>query len=226
MQVIKRNGTFADFDQTKIENAISKANNEVSKNERATKEEIKQIIKEIVGMNKKRILVEDIQDYIEEKLMEFGHYELAKRYIIYRYNRALVRKANTTDLAIKELIEGENEYWNTENSNKNAHVVTTQRDYIAGITSTDITRRFLLPEDIVKAHDEGIIHFHDADYFAQNALHNCDLINLEDMLQNGTNINGVMIEKPHRFLTGRFVKPIWRRNNHAHAPCSICARQL
>lgn len=201
MQVIKRNGTFADFDQTKIENAISKANNEVSKNERATKEEIKQIIKEIVGMNKKRILVEDIQDYIEEKLMEFGHYELAKRYIIYRYNRALIRKANTTDQSIKELIDGENEYWNTENSNKNSRIVTTQRDYLAGITSTDITRRFLLPEDVVKAHDEGIIHFHDADYFAQNALHNCDLINLEDMLQNGTNINGVMIEKPHKFLT-------------------------
>ena len=133
--------------------------------------------------------------------MEYGHYELAKIYIIYRYKRALVRKANTTDQSIKELIDGESEYWNTENSNKNARIVTTQRDYLAGITSTDITRRFLLPEDIVKAHDEGIIHFHDADYFAQNALHNCDLINLEDMLQNGTNINGVMIEKPHKFLT-------------------------
>ncbi|HCC04056.1 MAG TPA: anaerobic ribonucleoside-triphosphate reductase, partial [Clostridiales bacterium] len=119
----------------------------------------------------------------------------------YRYTRELVRKANTTDQTIKELIDGENEYWNTENSNKNATVVTTQRDYLAGITSTDITRRFLLPEDIVKAHDEGIIHFHDADYFAQNALHNCELINLDDMLQNGTVINGVMIEKPHRFIT-------------------------
>lgn len=133
--------------------------------------------------------------------MSFGKYNLAKTYITYRYTRALVRKANTTDQSIKELIEGESEYWNNENSNKNARVVTTQRDYLAGITSTDITRRFLLPEDVVKAHDEGIIHFHDADYFAQNALHNCDLINLEDMLQNGTNINGVMIEKPHRFLT-------------------------
>ena len=135
------------------------------------------------------------------KLMSIGKYELAKKYITYRYTRELVRRSNTTDLAIKELIDGENEYWNTENSNKNAKVVTTQRDYLAGITSTDITRRFLLPEDIVQAHDDGIIHFHDADYFAQNALHNCDLINLEDMLQNGTNINGVMIEKPHRFLT-------------------------
>ena len=133
--------------------------------------------------------------------MEFDKYQLAKKYITYRYTRELVRKANTTDQTIKELIEGENEYWNNENSNKNAEVVTTQRDYLAGITSTDITRRFLLPEDIVKAHDSGIIHFHDADYFAQNALHNCELINLDDMLQNGTVINGVMIEKPHRFIT-------------------------
>ena len=133
--------------------------------------------------------------------MALNKFALAKEYITYRYTRELVRKSNTTDLSIKELIDGESDYWNTENSNKNAKVVTTQRDYIAGITSTDISRRFLLPEDIVKAHDEGIIHFHDMDYFAQNALHNCDLINLEDMLQNGTNINGVMIEKPHRFLT-------------------------
>ena len=146
-------------------------------------------------------MVEDIQDIIEEKLMEFDKYQLAKKYITYRYTRELVRKANTTDKTIKELIEGENEYWNSENSNKNAQVVTTQRDYLAGITSTDITRRFLLPEDIVEAHDKGIIHFHDADYFAQNALHNCELINLDDMLQNGTVINGVMIEKPHRFIT-------------------------
>ena len=147
------------------------------------------------------MLVEDIQDIIEQKLMEVDKYALAKKYITYRYTRELIRKANTTDQSIKELIDGESEYWNTENSNKNAKVVTTQRDYLAGITSTDITRRFLLPEDIVKAHDEGILHFHDADYFAQNALHNCDLINLDDMLQNGTNINGVMIEKPHRFIT-------------------------
>ena len=201
MQVIKRNGDFMDFDPSKIKVAIEKANAEVSDQEKATKDEIKGIVNHIVGLKKNRLLVEDIQDIIEEKLMSFGHYELAKKYIIYRYKRELVRKSNTTDLAIKELIDGENEYWNTENSNKNARVITTQRDYIAGITSTDITRRFLLPEDIVKAHDEGIIHFHDADYFAQNALHNCDLINLEDMLQNGTNINGVMIEKPHRFLT-------------------------
>lgn len=201
MKVIKRNGDSVDFDQNKIAIAIGKANKEVKPAERATADEINNIIDFIVALDKKRILVEDIQDIIEEQLMEIGHYELAKKYIIYRYNRMLVRKANTTDQSIKELIDGESEYWNTENSNKNAKIVTTQRDYLAGITSTDITRRFLLPEDVVKAHDEGIIHFHDADYFAQNALHNCDLINLEDMLQNGTNINGVMIEKPHKFLT-------------------------
>lgn len=201
MKVVKRNGQTVDFDQSKIANAILKANNEVPEKEKATKKEIDEVIEYIKSLGKKRMLVEDIQDIIEEKLMEFKHFDLAKKYIIYRYTRALVRKANTTDQTIKELIDGESEYWNTENSNKNAKIVTTQRDYIAGITSTDITRRFLLPPDIVKAHDEGIIHFHDADYFAQNALHNCDLINLEDMLQNGTNINGVMVEKPHKFLT-------------------------
>ena len=201
MQVVKRNGNIVDYDISKIKVAIGKANQEVEEKERATNEEVQQILKYIEGLKKKRLLVEDIQDIIEEKLMSFGHYELAKKYIIYRYTRELVRKANTTDQTIKELIDGESEYWNTENSNKNSKVVTTQRDYLAGITSTDITRRFLLPEDVVKAHDEGIIHFHDADYFAQNALHNCDLIDLEDMLQNGTNINGVMIEKPHKFLT-------------------------
>ena len=201
MKIVKRDGHIVDYDPSKIKIAINKANAEVRPKERANEEEIEEIIKYIEELNKKRILVEDIQDIIEEKLMEFDKYVLAKKYITYRYTRELVRKANTTDQTIKELIEGENEYWNNENSNKNATVVTTQRDYLAGITSTDITRRFLLPEDIVKAHDEGIIHFHDADYFAQNALHNCELINLDDMLQNGTVINGVMIEKPHRFIT-------------------------
>ena len=201
MKIVKRDGHIVDYDPSKIRTAIKKANAEVKPKERATEEEINNIIQYIEDLNKKRILVEDIQDIIEEKLMEADRYQLAKKYITYRYTRELVRKANTTDQTIKELIEGENEYWNSENSNKNATVVTTQRDYLAGITSTDITRRFLLPEEIVKAHDEGIIHFHDADYFAQNALHNCELINLDDMLQNGTVINGVMIEKPHRFLT-------------------------
>ena len=201
MKIVKRDGHIVDYDPEKIRVAIGKANEEVRGREKATKEEIKEIIKYIEDLNKKRILVEDIQDIIEQKLMEFDKYQLAKKYITYRYTRELVRKANTTDKSIKELIEGENEYWNSENSNKNAEVVTTQRDYLAGITSTDITRRFLLPEDIVAAHDAGIIHFHDADYFAQNALHNCELINLDDMLQNGTAINGVMMEKPHKFLT-------------------------
>ncbi len=201
MKIVKRDGTTVDYNSDKIRTAISKANNEVSRKDKASKEDIEEIIKYIEELNKKRILVEDIQDIIEQKLMEIGKYQLAKKYITYRYTRELVRKSNTTDQSIKELIDGESDYWNNENSNKNATVVTTQRDYLAGITSTDITRRFLLPEDIVKAHDEGIIHFHDADYFAQNALHNCDLINLDDMLQNGTNINGVMIEKPHKFLT-------------------------
>jgi len=201
MKIVKRDGHIVDYDPSKIETAIKKANMEVKSKERATQDDIKEIIQYIEDLNKKRILVEDIQDIIEERLMELDKYQLAKKYITYRYTRALVRKANTTDQSIKELIEGESEYWNSENSNKNAMLVTTQRDYLAGITSTDITRRFLLPEEIVKAHDEGIIHFHDADYFAQNALHNCELINLDDMLQNGTIINGVMIEKPHRFLT-------------------------
>ena len=201
MKIIKRDGTIVDYDPEKIRIAISKANEEVSKRERVSKDQIKEIINYIEDLKKPRLLVEDIQDIIEQKLMEFEKYNLAKKYITYRYTRELVRKANTTDQSIKELIDGESEYWNTENSNKNAKVVTTQRDYLAGITSTDIARRFLLPEDVVKAHDEGIIHFHDMDYFSQNALHNCELVNLEDMLQNGTLINGVMIEKPHRFLT-------------------------
>ena len=174
MQVIKRDGKSVDFDQEKIRMAIEKANTEVPRKEKATKEEIDEIITYIQELNKKRILVEDIQDIIEEKLMELGRYNLARKYITYRFTRSLVRQSNTTDHSIKELIDGDNEYWNTECSNKNARIVTTQRDYLAGITSTDITRRFLLPQDIVKAHDEGIIHFHDADYFAQ---------------------------KPHRFLT-------------------------
>ena len=201
MKIVKRDGTIVDYDREKIRTAIQKANAEVKGREKISKEGINEIIKYIEDLDKKRMLVEDIQDIIEQKLMEMGKYLLAKKYITYRYTRELVRKANTTDQTIKELIDGESEYWNTENSNKNSTVVTTQRDYLAGITSTDITRRFLLPEDIVKAHDEGIIHFHDADYFAQNALHNCDLINLDDMLQNGTNINGVLIEKPHKFIT-------------------------
>ena len=228
MKVIKRDGHMVDYAPEKIEEAILKANQEVEEEEQASKAQIKNIIKYIERLGKKRILVEDIQDIIEMKLMTIGKYTLAKKYITYRYTRELVRKSNTTDLAIKELIDGESEYWNTENSNKNAKVVTTQRDYLAGITSTDITKRFLIPEDIVHAHEDGIIHFHDADYFAQNALHNCDLINLEDMLQNGTNINGVMIEKPHRFLTAMTIATqlITAVNSSQYGGCTITLTHL
>jgi ribonucleoside-triphosphate reductase len=201
MKIIKRDGHIVDYIPEKIEIAIKKANLEVPEEDRVTDIQINNIIKYIESLNKKRMLVEDIQDIIEIRLMALGKYKLAKTYITYRYTRELVRRSNTTDLSIKELINGENKYWNTEYSNRTIKLVTTQRDYLAGITSTDITRRFLLPEDIVKAHDEGIIHFHDTDYFAQNALHNSSLINLEDMLQNGTNVNGINIVKPHRFST-------------------------
>ena len=228
MKVIKRDGHMVDWCPEKVEAAIMKANNEVEDEDQASGTQIKNIIKYIERLGKKRILVEDIQDTIEMKLMSIGKYELAKKYITYRYTRELVRRSNTTDLAIKELIDGESEYWNTENSNKNAKIVTTQRDYLAGITSTDITRRFLLPEDIVAAHDAGIIHFHDADYFAQNALHNCDLINLEDMLQNGTSINGVMIEKPHRFLTAMTIATqiITAVNSSQYGGCTVTLTHL
>ncbi len=228
MKIIKRDGHMVDYCPEKIESAILKANAEVEEEDQASSTQIKNIIKYIEKLGKKRMLVEDIQDIIEMKLMSIGKYELAKKYITYRYTRELVRKSNTTDVSIKELIDGESDYWNTENSNKDAKVVTTQRDYLAGITSTDITRRFLLPEDIVKAHDEGIIHFHDADYFAQNALHNCDLIDLEDMLQNGTNINGVMIEKPHRFLTAMTIATqlITAVNSSQYGGCTITLTHL
>lgn len=201
MKVKKRDGKIVDFDGNKIIEAISGANQDVKGREKASISNKKEIVKYIKSLEKEEISVEEIQDIVEKKLMELGKFELAKQYIVYREKRSIVRAINTTDEEIKELIGGNSDYWNNENSNKNAKVVTTQRDYLAGITSTDITRRLLLPKEVVKAHDEGIIHFHDMDYFGQNALHNCELINLEDMLQNGTVINGVMIEKPHRFIT-------------------------
>ena len=201
MQVIKRDGRIDEFDENKIINALTKTFLEVDG--KVTDEDKNKIINiaESIKKKNKTLHIEEIQDIIEDKLMASNRKDIARAFIRYRYKRALVRQGNTTDKSIKELIEGTNEYWNTENSNKNPRVVTTQRDYLAGITSTDITRRFLLPEEIVKAHDEGIIHFHDADYFAQAALHNCALCNLEDMLQNGTIINDVLIEKPHRLIT-------------------------
>lgn len=201
MKVVKRDGQIVKFDVNKIMEAISGANRDVKGREKASIANKKEIVKYIKALNKDIITVEEIQDIVEKQLMEIGKFELAKQYIVYREKKNIVRAINTTDDEIKELIGGNSDYWNNENSNKNAKVVTTQRDYLAGITSTDISRRLLLPKDVVKAHDEGIIHFHDMDYFGQNALNNCCLINLEDMLQNGTRMNGVMIEKPHRFLT-------------------------
>ena len=201
MQVIKRDGRRQKFDKEKIYNAVSKAFIEVDKElTEQDKKKALEIADYIESLNK-NLKVEEVQDIVEDKLMASNRKDVARCYIRYRYLRGLVRESNTTDKTIFELLNGTNEYWNSENANKNAKVVTVQRDYIAGITSTDITRRFLLPKDIVEAHDAGIIHFHDADYFAQNALHNCELINLEDMLQNGTMINNILIEKPHRFLT-------------------------
>ncbi len=200
MIVQKRDGRKVKFDKEKIKIAVLKAFIDVDGEETTyAKEKARDIANYIESLNK-AMTVEEIQDQVVNKLMASTRKDVATKYVEYRYKRKLVRESNTTDKSILELIDGVNDYWNSENSNKSASVVTTQRDYLAGITSTDITRRFLLPEDVVKAHDEGIIHFHDADYFAQH-MHNCCLINLEDMLQNGTVINGTLIEKPHRFLT-------------------------
>ncbi len=198
MKVIKRDGRAVDYDRAKIEIAIEKANNEVRGREKASKTDIKEMISYIESLDKKRMLVEDIQDIIEEKLMEIGKYELAKKYIVYRYTRALVRKANTTDESILGLIRNENKELAEENSNKNTMLASTQRDYIAGEVSRDLTNRLLLPEKIVKAHQDGVLHFHDADYFVQ-PIFNCCLINISDMLENGTVMNGKLIETPKSF---------------------------
>ena len=191
------------FDKQKIVDAINKAFIEVDGTlyENDTANDIADEIKYSAKIADHDVSVEEIQDMVEDFLMRSERKDVARSYIRYRYKREMVRQSNTTDQSIKELLEGNSAYWNEENSNKNAKRTTVQRDYMAGIVSTDITRRFLLDKDIVKAHDDGIIHFHDADYFAQNALHNCELINLEDMLQNGTVVNGVMIDKPHRLIT-------------------------
>ena len=200
-QVIKRDGKKVKFDKEKIINAIEKAFLEV---DGEVIDKSHQKAKEIAGYietQDKNLSVEEIQDIVEDKLMASNRKDVARAYVRYRYKKEVLRKENTTDKSVFELLGGTSEYWNNENANKNARSVTTQRDYLAGITSTDITRRFLLDKDIVDAHDAGIIHFHDADYFAQNVLHNCELVNLNDMLQNGTVVNGVMIEKPHRLIT-------------------------
>ena len=203
MKVIKRNGSEVDFDITKIIAAITKANDVVEESERMTPMQIRRIAESVdlacQKMNRSPS-VEEIQDLVEKQIMAHGAFEVAKRYITYRYTRSLVRRSNTTDEKILSLIECCNEEAKQENSNKNPVVNSTQRDYMAGEVSRDITNRILLPPDIVEAHNEGIIHFHDSDYFAQH-MHNCDLMNLEDMLQNGTVITGTLIERPHSFST-------------------------
>ena len=203
MKIIKRNGTEVTFDLSKIINAITKANNEVSEDNRLSEEQIQYISKKVTALAgdlNRAVSVEEIQDFVENQIMDQKAYAVARKYITYRYTRELVRRANTTDAQILTLIECNNEEVKQENSNKNPTVNSVQRDYMAGEVSKDSTRRILLPKDIVEAHDEGLIHFHDADYFAQH-MHNCDLVNLEDMLQNGTVISGTFIEKPHSFST-------------------------
>ena len=198
MKVIKRDGRSVDYDASKIKGAIEKANLKVQEEERASETQIKNIIKYIEGLNKRRILVEDIQDIIEMKLMSINKFALAKEYITYRYTRALVRKANTTDETILTLIKNSNKEVMEENSNKNAYLASTQRDLIAGEVSKDLTKRILLPEKIVEAHEKGVLHFHDMDYFVQ-PIFNCCLINIQDMLDNGTVMHGKMIETPKSF---------------------------
>ena len=198
MKVIKRDGRSVDFDKNKIIIAIQKANNEVTKPNRATKEQINEIVEYVASQDRKRILVEDIQDIIEMKLMDYKKFELAKKYIVYRYTRTLVRQQNTTDESILGLIKHSNKELMDENSNKNAIIASTQRDLIAGEVSKDLTKRMLLPEKISKAHEEGILHFHDADYFLQ-PIFNCCLINIKDMFENGTVMNGKLIESPKSF---------------------------
>lgn len=203
MKIIKRSGQEVAFDIEKIENAIKKANDEVSMQDRLTKKQIVSIAAKVQDKCKsmtRAVNVEEIQDMVEDQLMDAKKFPLARKYITYRYTRSMARVSNTTDDKILSLIECNNEEVKQENSNKNPTVNSVQRDYMAGEVSKDITNRILLPPDIVRAHNEGIIHFHDADYFAQH-MHNCDLVNLEDMLQNGTVISGTMIERPHSFST-------------------------
>ena len=203
MKIIKRSGVEVVFDINKVTEAIRKANEDAVEKERLTEEQIQEVSNNVHKQCKKAkhsLGVEDIQNLVENELMRIQAYNIARKYITYRYRRALVRKANSTDEQILSLIECNNEEVKQENSNKNPTVNSVQRDYMAGEVSKDITKRFLLPDDVVRAHEEGIIHFHDADYFAQH-MHNCCLVNLEDMLQNGTVISETMIEKPHSFST-------------------------
>ncbi len=203
MKLIKRNGSEVIFDRDKIVLAVRKANTAVEESEKITEQDIQNIALEVERICLTMVHsagVEEVQDLVEKEIMKLGAFDLAKAYITYRYKRELIRKSNTTDDKIISLIECNNEEVKQENANKNPTVNSVQRDYMAGEVSKDITRRILLPEEIVKAHEEGLIHFHDSDYFAQH-MHNCDLVNLEDMLENGTVISGTMIEKPHSFST-------------------------
>ena len=203
MKLIKRNGSETIFDREKIAAAIRKANEAVEEADRISEENVNRIALDVeakCAKMRRSVNVEEVQDMVEEQIMRLGAFTLAKTYITYRYKRQLIRRSNTTDEKILTLIECNNEEVKQENSNKNPTVNSVQRDYMAGEVSKDLTKRLLLPEEVVKAHEEGILHFHDADYFAQH-MHNCDLVNLEDMLQNGTVISGTMIEKPHSFST-------------------------
>ena len=203
MKIIKRSGTEVVFDIDKIVNAIRAANLEVEESSRLTDRQVvyaAQNVAEACESAGHTVSVEEIQDLVEDEIMRLDCYEVARHYIIYRYVQSLKRQKNTTDDKILSLIECNNEEVKQENSNKNPTVNSVQRDYMAGEISKDLTQRVLLPQEIVDAHNEGLIHFHDSDYFAQH-MHNCDLVNLEDMLQNGTVISGTLIEKPHSFST-------------------------
>ena len=199
MIVIKRDGREVPFDSIKIEHAIEGASNDVQedigRNAHLIAEEIESNINAVATIS-----VEEIQDIVERKLMEHGFYDIAKAYIRYRYEHELARQKRN-DEQILDMIDGHDEYWTKENSNKNSELVTVQRDYLAGITSTDIAKKYIFPKDVIEAHDAGIVHQHDMDYMAQATLHNCDLINLDDMLQNGTVVNNIRINKPHRLIT-------------------------
>lgn len=203
MKIIKRSGSEVTFDIQKIVNAITAANNDAAPHERLTEDQIAlaaHSVEWLCGRAGHTVSVEEIQDMVENQIMALGRFEVARKYIIYRYIQTLKRTSNTTDDKILSLIECNNEEVKQENSNKNPTVNSVQRDYMAGEVSKDITMRLLLPAEVVAAHNEGIIHFHDSDYFAQH-MHNCDLVNLEDMLQNGTVISGTLIERPHSFST-------------------------
>lgn len=233
MKIIKRSGSEVTFDLQKIINAINGANSEVKSSERLTDRQVRYAAENVADRCEEAghtVSVEEIQDMVEDELMALDRFEVARRYIIYRYVQGLKRQKNTTDDKILSLIECNNEEVKQENSNKNPTVNSVQRDYMAGEVSKDLTQRVLLPAEVVEAHNEGIIHFHDSDYFAQH-MHNCDLVNLEDMLQNGTVISGTLIERPPQLLhrlqyrhadhrPGRLLS-VWRPVHLAHAPRTV-----